>query len=487
MTTNLTSISPPLAYQPNYADWQARSARRLAVDPDLPHTPLPQGFPKKIVSPLVWEGQDWGFDESRWVYNLTDGHLTEIQNAVAHFHSLNLHLGHVSQKTFPLPTLGPALKSLANELHSGRGFFVLRTIPVESYSSYDNVLIYAGISSYIGSSRGLQDANGGVLSHIKDLTSSTASYGKEGKKLIGGPAYTTEKQVFHTDQGSDIVSLFALEVAKEGGESFISSSWRVYNELAEKRPDLVKVLSEDWPFDEFGRDPPYVNRPLLYFLDSRIIIQYARRYFTGYQALSRSPDIPPISDAQAEALDALHFLGEKFALKLNFQKGDIQYINNLSVFHARNAFVDDDNKRRHLLRLYLRNEELAWPTPEPLKALWRKNFSVEPEDQTFAIDPVIRAPKYPSLEPIIQDAVDYAITNSLPDVCLQRLDSILTLDQGLIGRLQASFRGLVSPGHTERASETQRQDIEQKLNVWRAGMALVVMFPDEFRRFINNN
>ena len=50
----------------------------------------------------------------------------------------------------------------------------------------------------------------------------------------------------------------------------------------------------------------------------------------------------PITEAQAEALDALHFLSEKYSLGLNFQKGDIQYINNLSIFHARDGFQDDE-------------------------------------------------------------------------------------------------------------------------------------------------
>jgi alpha-ketoglutarate-dependent taurine dioxygenase len=41
----------------------------------------------------------------------------------------------------------------------------------------------------------------------------------------------------------------------------------------------------------------------------------------------------------------LHFLAEGFSLGLNFQKGDIQYINNLSIFHARDGFRDDEKQR----------------------------------------------------------------------------------------------------------------------------------------------
>jgi len=71
-----------------------------------------------------------------------------------------------------------------------------------------------------------------------------------------------------------------------------------------------------------------------------MILQYARRTFTGYMGLPRSANIPPITEAQAEALDTLHFLAEKHAVTLDFRQGDIQYANNLSIFHARDAFTD---------------------------------------------------------------------------------------------------------------------------------------------------
>ena len=127
----------------------------------------------------------------------------------------------------------------------GAGSLSCCTIPVSSYSPEDNILIYAGISSHVAPLRGVQDLNAGVLAHIKDLSKSHSA------KTIGAPAYTTDKQVFHTDVG-DIVALFALETAHEGGVSRISSSWRVYNELADTRPDLIKTLSEDWPFDGYA-------------------------------------------------------------------------------------------------------------------------------------------------------------------------------------------------------------------------------------------
>jgi hypothetical protein len=57
---------------------------------------------------------------------------------------LNLALGFVGKDTFPLATLSPVLKDFAKELYSGRGFFVLRTIPIAKYTTEELAIIYAG-------------------------------------------------------------------------------------------------------------------------------------------------------------------------------------------------------------------------------------------------------------------------------------------------------------------------------------------------------
>lgn len=378
------ATQPDIEYHPDERKFCARTVRRLTEDPSLPSTALPTGYPQKVKGPIVWEGKDWQ-NEDQWVYNLTPSELQEIDDALVHFKSLNIEMGHVGRDTFPLPTLSKELRGLAQELYSGRGFFVLRTIPIDQYSPADLAIIYAGISSHVGSARGKQDGTGAVLAHIKDLTVSHA-HEKEG---IGNSAYTTDKQVFHTDVG-DLIALMALATAEEGGTSRISSGARVYNELAATRPDLIHTLSEPWPLDSFGGDPGYTTRPVLYYEDGHVIIQYSRRHFTGYGQQKRSQNIPPITEAQAEALDAVHFLAEKYSLGLNFRKGDIQYINSMGLLHARDSFKDSPEKTRHLIRLWLRNDEFAWRTPKPLEPIWTRLYSLSPESQRFPLEPEIR-------------------------------------------------------------------------------------------------
>lgn len=55
--------------------------------------------------------------------------------------------------------------------------------------------------------------------------------------------------------------------------------------------------------------------------------------------------MPPLSEAQAEALDALHFTAMKHQLKMQLEKGDIQFINNVALVHAREGFRDEPENR----------------------------------------------------------------------------------------------------------------------------------------------
>ncbi|KAF4471165.1 family oxidoreductase [Fusarium albosuccineum] len=398
-TITPAAVAPPgqpdIAYAPDYAKFQARTARRLQ-DKTLPSA-LPEGFPTQLTGDLVWDGETVA-ETYDWAYVLNADQLNEIDQALKHFQGLDISLGHLSPETFPLPNLHPELRQLSDELHRGHGFFVIRGLDVDKYTRQENIIIYVGISSHIAQQRGRQDSkfNGQpadvVLTHVKDL-----SRGLE-KGAIGSPAYTTDKQVFHTDTG-DIVSLFCLETALEGGASRLASTWRVYNELAKTRPDLIHTLSQNWDVEIFANsDKKFATRPLLYHQKAtestpeRVALQYARRYFVGFGALPRSHDIPPITEAQAEALDTLHFLGEKLSVSTNFRKGDVQYVNNLAVFHARDGFTDSETQQRHLLRLWLRDPKNAWETPAPLKERWAELYEgVTAESEVFPSEPYIRS------------------------------------------------------------------------------------------------
>jgi hypothetical protein len=237
---------PDIGYTPDHDKYLARVQKNLQSSV-LTKT-LPPGFPAELKSDLVWDNTDIA-ERYNWTYELTESDLAEIKEALNHFKSLEKPLGHVNQDTFPLPHLHSKLREISHEIHHAFGFKVVRGLPVATHTREEIIIIYAGIASHIAPVRGRQDNQYDgkpadvVLNHIKDLSKVYDA------NKIGAPAYTTDKQVFHTDSG-DVIALLSLEEAAEGGESKLSSSWRVYNELARTRPDLIRTLAEPWPAEK---------------------------------------------------------------------------------------------------------------------------------------------------------------------------------------------------------------------------------------------
>lgn len=64
---------------------------------------------------------------------------------------------------FPLPTLGPKLLALSHDVHSGKGFCVIRGLNPAAYTVEDLTLVYLGVQSYIAEQRGRQDKRGNML------------------------------------------------------------------------------------------------------------------------------------------------------------------------------------------------------------------------------------------------------------------------------------------------------------------------------------
>ena len=115
---------------------------------------------------------------------------------------------------------------------------------------------------------------------------------------------------------------------------------------------------------------------------------------TGAPVSPRSPEIPTLSKAQAEALDAVHFCALKYSLKTRLGTGDMLFVNNLSVLHSRTAFQDDETNKRHVLRLWLNNPARSWQIPPGLHLEWARLF--EPLDEVedhYDIDPFTSSDK----------------------------------------------------------------------------------------------
>jgi hypothetical protein len=164
---------PDIEWNPSYEKFVARVSRLAQLPIERP-TRVPIGFPDVVIEPWVWTGEDLRGSEDEYILELSASDVDEIEDALRHFKSLGLaSLDSVSRQTFPLPRLKSKLDSVAETLHDGFGFTIIRGLEPREYIAKDNVIIYLGITSYIAETRGCQDSSGSMLSGYHYYTKST--------------------------------------------------------------------------------------------------------------------------------------------------------------------------------------------------------------------------------------------------------------------------------------------------------------------------
>lgn len=85
--------------------------------------------------------------------------------------------------------------------------------------------------------------------------------------------------------------------------------------------------------------------------------------------------VPALTASRIEALKVFGSLATKHRLRLDTRAGDMVFINNLALLHAREPYVDaKEGPGRHLVRLWLRNPALAWNIPKPMRVPWEAAF-----------------------------------------------------------------------------------------------------------------
>ncbi|MSO77223.1 MAG: TauD/TfdA family dioxygenase [Alphaproteobacteria bacterium] len=303
---------------------------------------------RPITGPSAWTGAQMRRRDD-WIRPFTAPELAEIDAALATVRAKGLDIADITAGNFPLATLGPALLAIRDEVLNGRGFILLRGLPVERYDMAGAATVYFGIGAYLGKARS-QNAQGHLLGHVRDQ-------GLDVKDPNVRVYQTRERQTFHTDS-CDIVGLLCLKTAKSGGLGSIVSSMTIYNRMAAEHPDLLLRLCRPMTTDRRGEVPegerPYFALPVFNSHAGHLSVIYARRYIESGQ---RFPEVPRLTPQDLAALDEFDRLAndDELRLDMEFRPGDMQFVHNHTILHDRTEYVDwpEPERKRHLLRLWL--------------------------------------------------------------------------------------------------------------------------------------
>jgi hypothetical protein len=310
--------------------------------------------PEVLETACEWNAQDVA-DPEQWTEQLTAAEVRELDGALAYARAKSDNLLDISKAEFPLPTLGPRLAKIERDLIDGRGFVLLRGLPRERYSNDEMCLAYWGIGAHLGKPWP-QNHHGHVLGDVTDQGKTPDDPTSRGNELgqIGLD--------YHCD-GSDLIGLMCLQSAASGGLSAVANSVSLHNELVRTRPDLAAELYEAQPYDHRGQEAPgtrgWYSVPVFTRMGSRLFVRLIAYYIFSSQ---RHADAPRLTEGAKEALKWMRTEAEsnRFSVIMDFQPGDMQFVNNYHVLHGRTPYVDDraSGRVRHLKRLWLETTAL---------------------------------------------------------------------------------------------------------------------------------
>ena len=324
------------------------SAVLEASKPSDDATPATPMYRAAIDHPSAWRVADFNAPTD-YTIELTPAQLRDIAEAIRRIKAAGLGLDDLNRTHFDWPALRPAIDEIRAQITDGRGFVVLRRLPVEDYTKDELGMIFWGIGTHLGNGLS-QSVLGDRLGHVKDFS----------REDPLARAYRNKQELSpHTDS-ADLVGLACLRSAKSGGVSRLTSALSVHNVLLDEYCDTLEQLYRGYVRHRRGEeqpgDLPYTpyRVPVYSNVRDKVSTRYVRTYIEAGEAAVGCPMGP----AELAVLDRFEEVTKRRELMLEFtlQPGEMYFLNNYTILHARTAFDDGDapeDERRHLLRLWL--------------------------------------------------------------------------------------------------------------------------------------
>lgn len=303
-----------------------------------------------IQHPSAWRGID-AADDPSWRVELSPAMVAEIERAVAGVQARGLLAGAFGAADFPLPTVEPLIERCRDDVLNGRGFVLLRGLPVENRDLESVRTLYWGIGLRLGTPV-TQNLRGDLMAEIMDR-------GLDVNALNVKPSQTNAEQRPHTDP-ADMVALLCVRRPLSGGLSRIASSLAIYNEILTHHPEYLEVLYRGFHHDLRGdasNDSPHGVTPhkIPVYRCRDGVVSSVFNASTIKDAQRRMPTGVPAEEMAA--VDHIVELAHRpdIRLEMDFQPGDMQLLNNYTVLHWRTSFVDstDESRKRLLYRFWV--------------------------------------------------------------------------------------------------------------------------------------
>ena len=314
-----------------------------------------------VTHPSAWRGCDLAKDRS-WVVQLSPAQAAELASASGKALASGKPFTELTRRDFALDACEAIFEAMRRQVVDGRGFVLLRGLPVRGRSREVIQAMYWGLGTRLGHAV-TQNLQGDLIAEIKDR-------GYDVNSLDVKPSQTNAEQRPHTDP-ADLVALLCVNAARSGGLSRIASTMAIYNAVLETHPEYLEWLYRGFHHNlrgdaseaaPFGCTP----QPIPVFRYYQGALSCVFNASTIKEAQRRMGALVPRSEMRA--IDYMVDLArsDEYRLDMEFRPGDVQILNNFTVMHWRTEFQDwpEPERKRLLFRLWLKAENLRPVDPE---------------------------------------------------------------------------------------------------------------------------
>ena len=260
----------------------------------------------------------------------------------------------LSPEQFTLAECRKAMARTKTILQDGIGVALVDKLPLDQLSKEQAIAAHWVLGQLL-SRPVAQTWDNAMIYDITD-TGLRAAYGVRG-------AWTNNKLTFHTDNAfgllpPDYVALCCLMTAQSGGVSRFCSLYTLHNEMRRRYPRQLERLYQPMYFDRQGEhapDAPKVSwAPCLRYQNGQLSARFSPMLVHKGYALMETPFDAETQDAFSALRDVLS--EKRLWIEFTIQSGQLQYLNNREIAHSRSEFQDDEAHKRHLVRLWFREE-----------------------------------------------------------------------------------------------------------------------------------
>ncbi len=323
----------------------------------------------EIAAPWAWPGSKPALAEGR--VELGPTALEELHAAARELAGRDGPIEALRPEDFALEACAAAMAEVRARIFQGVGFALLDRMPLEDWDERTRKSAAWLLIRLVGPIVN-QKWRGTRLYDVRDT----------GTEMAHGVrrSITNLEQEFHTDggwlvQAPEVVCLACLRQAEAGGLSRVASLAAAHNRLRAEQPErLARLYRPLWWDRQAEHDPadsPCSRHPVFAWDGARLTVRYYDDYLrNGHRLMDE-----PLEPADEAALDALRAAVEAPGgwLEFRLEPGQIEFVNNHLLAHARTAFEDGGAGGRHLLRLWIRRQgglalEPGAPAGDPAKS-----------------------------------------------------------------------------------------------------------------------